>query len=243
MFKLHKTAAGNNEYEVTAMNALSAENVSYVYQSKYQKVQALTDVTCGFEAGKFYAIVGQSGSGKTTLLSMLAGLGKPTGGQVLAGGNPVEGGGERHRRENVTVIYQAFNLFPSLNLLENVIYPMEIMKIPASKAKARAKELLDLVGLSDVDPRKLPAMLSGGQQQRVAIARALASSAKVILADEPTGNLDSENGRLVIELLKKLVKEENYCVVVVTHDLGIAAQADVVYRMKDGRLEEESKCS
>ncbi len=226
------------------MNVLSAENVSYVYQSKYQKVQALTEVSCGFEAGKFYAIVGQSGSGKTTLLSMLAGLGQPTGGQVLAGGVPIkEAGGERHRRENVTVIYQAFNLFPALNLLENVMYPMEIMKTPAAQARARAKELLAAVGLSDVDPRKLPAMLSGGQQQRVAIARALASSAKVILADEPTGNLDSENGRLVIDLLKRLVKEENYCVIVVTHDLDIAAQADVIYRMKDGRLEEESRCS
>lgn len=224
------------------MNVLQAENITYVYQSKYQKVQALTDVSCAFESGKFYAIVGHSGSGKTTLLSMLAGLGKPTSGRVLAFGKPVDQA-DRHRRENVSVIYQAFNLFPNLNLLENVMYPMEIQKKPRKQAMARAKELLASVGLESVDGRKLPAMLSGGQQQRVAIARALASGAKTILADEPTGNLDTENGEMVISLLKKLVREEDYCVVVVTHDLGIAAQADVVYRMRDGLLEEEAPCS
>lgn len=226
------------------MSVLSAENVSYIYQSKYQKVQALTDVSCRFDSGKFYAIVGHSGSGKTTLLSMLAGLGEPTSGTIAANDRPVkEIGSERHRRENISVIYQAFNLFPTLNILENVTYPMQMVGVPMGKAKARAKELLDSVGLGDVDVRKLPAMLSGGQQQRVAIARALASQAKVILADEPTGNLDSENGKNVVELLKKLVRDEGYCVIVVTHDMDIAAQADVVCRMKDGRLEEEEKCS
>lgn len=223
------------------MSVLSAESVSYTYQSKYQKVQALTKVSCDFEAGKFYAIVGQSGSGKTTLLSMLAGLGTPSEGEILAEGKSVrEIGSERHRRENVSVIYQAFNLFPTLNLLENVMYPMWIQKVPKAEAKARAKELLGLVGLGAVDPRKLPAMLSGGQQQRVAIARALASSAPVILADEPTGNLDSENSENIIALLKGLAKDEGRCVIVVTHDMGIAAQADVVYRMKDGKLAAES---
>ena len=201
-------------------------------------------MNCQFEAGKFYAIVGQSGSGKTTLLSMLAGLGEPTSGQVLAGGRSLkETGAERHRRENVSVIYQAFNLFPCLNILENVMYPMEIGKKRPKDAKARAKALLEAVGLRDVDPRKLPAMLSGGQQQRVAIARALASDAKVILADEPTGNLDTENGAMVMDLLKGLVREENYCVIVITHDLDIAAQADVLYRMKDGVLKEGPACS
>ncbi len=217
------------------MSVLTAENITYIYQSKYQKVQALTDVSCDFEAGKFYAIVGQSGSGKTTLLSMLAGLGTPNEGEVVANGQSVkEFGSERHRRENVSVIYQAFNLFPSLNILENVMYPMRISGVSAGKAKPRAKELLAAVGLDDVDERKRPAMLSGGQQQRV--ARALASEAKVLLADEPTGNLDSENGRLVIDLLKRLAKEENRCIIVVTHDLDIAAQADMVYRMKDGHI-------
>lgn len=222
------------------MSVLTAEKITYIYQSKYQKVQALTAVSCDFEAGKFYAIVGQSGSGKTTLLSMLAGLGEPNDGRVIANGLSVkEIGSERHRRENVSVIYQAFNLFANLTILENVTYPMRISHISAEQAKARAKELLASVGMGDVDVRKRPAMLSGGQQQRVAIARALASDAKVLLADEPTGNLDSENGEIVIDLLKRLAREENRCIIVVTHDRDIAAQADVVYRMKDGHIAKE----
>ena len=221
------------------MNILAADQVDYIYQSKYQKVHALKSVSCSFEEGKFYAIVGHSGSGKTTLLSMLAGLGVPTQGQVLAGpeGKSLrEIGSEKNRREDVSVIYQSFNLFPTLSILENVTYPMRINGRAPGAAKERARELLEAVGLGEVDGRKLPAMLSGGQQQRVAIARALASEAKVILADEPTGNLDSENGQMVIDLLKKLVEEKGYCVIVVTHDLGIAQQADVVYRMKDGEI-------
>ena len=219
---------------------LAAENVSYTYQSKYQKVLALKSVSCTFEKGKFYAIVGHSGSGKTTLLSMLAGLGTPTEGTVLAGDKSLqEIGSERHRRENVSVIYQAFNLFQTLTVLENVMYPMQILNKPKKEAKERAAMLLESVGLKEEQFRKFPAMLSGGEQQRVAIARALASDTKIILADEPTGNLDTENGRIVIDTLKRLVKEEDYCVIIVTHDLGIAAQADIVYRMTDGRITEE----
>ena len=119
--------------------------------------------------------------------------------------------------------------------LQNICFPLEIAGTSKADAEKRAKELLEIVGLSD-RAGNYPSQLSGGQQQRVAIARALASDAKVILADEPTGNLDTENGKIVIDLLKKLVKDENYCVIVVTHDPGIAAQADVVYKMQDGRL-------
>lgn len=226
------------------MSILSAEKLSFTYQSKYQKVHALDDASCEFELGKFYAIVGQSGSGKTTLLSMLAGLGDPDEGQVVSDGKKVrEIGSERHRRENVSVIYQSFNLFPHLTILENVAYPMRVVRVPMREAVPRAQELLAAVGLEDVDERKRPAMLSGGQQQRVAIARALASEAKVLLADEPTGNLDSENGRNIITLLRYLAGEANRCIIVVTHDRDIAAQADVVYRMRDGRIErEDEKC-
>ena len=164
------------------------------------------DVSCEFELGKFYAIVGQFGSGKTTLLSMLAWLGDPDEGRVVSEGKAVrEIGSERHRREAIP----------------------------------RAQELLAAVGLEDVDPRKSPAMLSGGQQQRVAIARALASEAKVLLADEPTGNLDSENGRNIITLIKYLAGEANRCIIVITHDREMASQADVIYRMRDGRIERE----
>lgn len=222
------------------MTILAAKNVEFEYQSKYQKVHALKGVSCTFEEGKFYAIVGRSGSGKTTLLSMLAGLGTPTEGEIFVDDKPLkEIGSVRHRRKNVSVIYQSFNLFPTLNILENVTYPMGLMGKPAKESKEKAKELLTAVGLSDVDPRKLPAMLSGGQQQRVAIARALASEAKFILADEPTGNLDSENGKLIVDLLRRLVDERGCCVIVVTHDMDIASQADEVYRMKDGVLDQD----
>lgn len=222
------------------MSVLSAEELSFTYQSKYQKVHALDNVSYNFELGMFYAIVGQSGSGKATLLSMLAGLGDPDEGRVVSDGRTVrEIGSERHRRENVSVIYQSFNLFPHLTILENVAYPMRVVMVPMRQAIPRAQELLAAVGLEDVDPRKRPAMLSGGQQQRVAIARALASEAKVLLADEPTSNLDSENGRNIVTLLKYLAKEEKRCIIVITHDREIAAQADVIYRMRDGKIEME----
>lgn len=219
------------------MSVLKAENVTYVYQSKYQQVKALDGVSCDFEAGKFYAIVGQSGSGKTTLLSMLAGLGTPNDGQVVANGQSVkEFGSERHRRENVSVIYQAFNLFPSLNILENVMYPMMIQKAQAGKAKARAKELLAAVGLEEVDPRKLPAMLSGGQQQRVAIARALAAKPAILLADEPTGNLDSRTSQDVLGLLKVTGERFGQTIVMITHNEEIAQLADRIVRIEDGQI-------
>lgn len=222
------------------MKTLSAEHVTFTYQGKYQKVEALKDVTCTFETGKLYCVIGHSGSGKSTLLSLLAGLGRPGRGQILADGQELaEIGYDRYRREMVSVIYQAFCLFPALTVLENVMYPMEISGRKRKEAERKARELLAKVGLSEELYRKFPAMLSGGEQQRTAIARALASSAKTILADEPTGNLDSENGKKILGILEELVKKENYCVVIVTHDLEIAARADVLYRMKDGKLWEE----
>ena len=221
------------------MQKLTAEKVTYIYQGKYQKVEALKEVSCTFAEGNLYAVIGHSGSGKSTLLSILAGLGKPARGRVLADGEDISHiGYERHRRENVSVIYQAFCLFPALTVLENVMYPMGIAGKKRKEAAKKAGELLNKVGLTEKLYRKFPAMLSGGEQQRVAIARALASEARTILADEPTGNLDSENGKMVLDILKELVRQEYYCVVIVTHDLDIAAQADVVYAMKDGRLEE-----
>lgn len=222
------------------MKTLSAEHVTFTYQGKYQKVEALKDVTCTFETGKLYCVIGHSGSGKSTLLSLLAGLGRPGRGQILADGQDLaEIGYDRYRREMVSVIYQAFCLFPALTVLENVMYPMEISGRKKKEAEKKARELLAKVGLSEELYRKFPAMLSGGEQQRTAIARALASSAKTILADEPTGNLDSENGKKILGILEELVKKENYCVVIVTHDLEIAARADVLYRMKDGKMQEE----
>lgn len=225
------------------MAVLAAENVSYTYQSKYQKVQALKNVSCTFDAGKFYAIIGQSGSGKTTLLSMLAGLGTPSEGEIIANGKTLkEIGSERHRRENVTVIYQSFNLFPTLNILENVMYPMQISKKPTKEAKIKAKELLSSVGLGDVDPRKLPAMLSGGQQQRVAIARALAMKPDILCFDEPTSALDPEMIGEVLDVMKDLA-ESGMTMIVVTHEMRFAREVSSRTIFLDGGHIEEDKPS
>lgn len=219
------------------MAMLEAKDVSFVYQTKYQRTQALKGVSCTFSPGKFYAIVGPSGCGKTTFLSLLAGLGTPTGGEILFDGRPLKQiGFEKYRRENVSVIYQNFNLFPLLTVLENVLFPMKVERRNRAACKERARELLQSMGLTSQQEKKFPAMLSGGEQQRVAIARALASQAKVLLADEPTGNLDTENGRAVLDILKGLVSQQGRCLIMVTHDLTIASQADVVIHMRDGAI-------
>lgn len=143
---------------------------------------------------------------------------------------------EKLRREQISIIFQNFNLFPLLTVQENIIYPMQLLKKPIGEAKEESHHLIEKVGLKEEILRKYPTMLSGGEQQRVAIARSLASGAKIILADEPTGNLDSENGERVVEILRNLVIQNGYCVILVTHDRSISEQADIVLRMKDGRI-------
>ncbi len=217
---------------------LNVENVSYRYKGGDRVV--LNGVSCQFEAGQVTAVIGPSGSGKTTLLSILAGLDRPSGGKVTLNGEDLAGKDlDQYRREDVSVIFQAFQLFPLLTVLENVCYPMELLGISQKEAKARAGELLNKVGIGEEKWKRYPANLSGGEQQRVAIARSMASGAKVLLADEPTGNLDGENSRNVVELLTKLAHEEGYCVVIVTHDPAIAEASDRVYRMADGVLTQE----
>lgn len=220
------------------MSVLAVSDVKYAYQSRYRVVNVLNDVSCSFEMGKFYAIVGKSGSGKTTLLSLLAGLDLPVSGDIFYEGSSLkELNRDQYRRQEVSVIYQAFHLFPLLNALENVMYPMELNHKKGKEAAQTAKELLRRVGLPESIEKQLPARMSGGEQQRVAIARALTSQAKVILADEPTGNLDSENGQNIVEILLALAHEEGKCVIIITHDEEIAGKADVVYTMRDGRLD------
>ena len=143
---------------------------------------------------------------------------------------------DAYRREKVSVIFQAFQLFPLLTVMENVCYPMELNGIPVKEARNRAGNLLESVGIAEEKFRRFPANLSGGEQQRVAIARSLATGAGVLLADEPTGNLDGENSRNVVELLTRLAHSEGYCVIIVTHDPAIAEASDLVYRMADGVL-------
>ena len=217
------------------MSVLKIEDLTYTYKSKYQTVKALKGITYQFEPGRFYALIGRSGSGKTTLLSLLAALDLPTEGQVIyEDKTTTEIDRDLYHRDTVAVIYQSYNLLPLLSVMENVTFPLELKKV--SDARTIAEEKLRSVGLDETYFKRLPAMLSGGEQQRVAIARALASDAKIILADEPTGNLDTENSEIVIDLLQKLAHEEGYCVIVVTHDLSIADKADEVLRLKDGCL-------
>ena len=217
------------------MSVLKIEDLAYTYKSKYQTVKALKGITYAFEPGKFYALIGKSGSGKTTLLSLLAALDIPTEGRVVfEDKTTAEIDRDLYHRDTVAVIYQSYNLLPLLSVMENVTFPLELKKV--NDAKKIAEEKLRAVGLDETYFKRLPAMLSGGEQQRVAIARALASDAKIILADEPTGNLDTENSEIVIDLLQKLAHEEGYCVIVVTHDLSIADKADEVLKLKDGAL-------
>ena len=218
---------------------IEAVNVSYIYQTKYQKTKALSEVSCSFERGKVYAITGKSGSGKSTFLSLLAGLDVPTEGTLAVEGEDMRKmNRDAYRLNRASVIYQAFHLFPLLTVMENVCYPMELNEVALKDAKERAKTLLSSVGIQEEKLRRFPANLSGGEQQRVAIARSLATGAGILLADEPTGNLDGENSRNVVEILSRLAHEEGYCVIIVTHDPAIAEASDVVYRMADGVLEQ-----
>ena len=218
---------------------LKLDGVEKVYHPGTSlECRALQPANLEFTKGRFYAIVGKSGSGKTTLLSLLAGLDLPVSGDIFYEGSSLkELNRDQYRRQEVSVIYQAFHLFPLLNALENVMYPMELNHKKGKEAAQTAKELLRRVGLPESIEKQLPARMSGGEQQRVAIARALASQAKVILADEPTGNLDSENGQNIVEILLALAHEEGKCVIIITHDEEIAGKADVVYTMRDGRLD------
>ena len=220
------------------MGILDVKNVSYEYRNKYRTVKAVNGIDYSFDAGKFYAIVGASGCGKTTFLSLLAGLDVPSGGDVIyASGSTKSIDRDDLRRYDVAVIYQSFNLFPLLTVLENVMYPLSLHKTPKKEARQIAKEKLAAVGLTPEFHKRFPSMLSGGEQQRVAIARSLAAGGSVILADEPTGNLDAENSRNIIDILKRLAHDENYCVIVVTHDSAVASCADEVIKLRDGKIE------
>ncbi|HUD20956.1 MAG TPA: ABC transporter ATP-binding protein [Candidatus Saccharimonadales bacterium] len=204
------------------------------------KVTAVNDVSFKVERGVFGAIVGKSGSGKSTLLSLLGALDRPTKGSVIIDNQDLSKMGDRkligYRRDKIGFVFQNYNLIPNLTALENVMLPMEFAGIGPAKRKARATELLKEVGLSADKHVRRPGKLSGGEQQRVAIARALANKPQLILADEPTGNLDSATGKIIIDLLKNLAKTEDTTILAVTHDEGIASKAEIVFRLKDGKL-------
>ena len=221
---------------------IELRDVSYTYAGKYQRVTAVDTVSYTFQSGTMYSIMGASGSGKSTLLSLLAGLKLPTEGEIAFDEQPTRFMDRSAlRRDTVSVIYQDFNLFPLLTALENIEYPMELCRVEAQEAERQARELARRVSLPDELLDRYPTHISGGEQQRVAIARGLTMDRRLLLADEPTGNLDSENSDNIIDLLLRLAHEENRCVIVVTHDLTVMDRADVVYRISDGLLQRRQK--
>ncbi len=212
------------------MDVLEIKNVTYSYKRSGDKI--LSSVNQKFELGKFYAITGKSGAGKSTLIALLAGLDKPQVGQVLFKNENIERTGySNHRKNNISLVFQNYNLIDYLSPLEN---------IRLVNKKASESILLEL-GLNESQIKRNVMKLSGGQQQRVAIGRALVSEAPIILADEPTGNLDSVTAGEIIEILKKSAKERNKCVIVVTHSKEVADAADIVLELKDKRLEKVSE--
>ena len=217
---------------------IQVKDISKIYGTKESQVAALAHASMTICEGDFISIMGPSGSGKSTFLSLLAGLDVPSEGKLMIEGKDIRKiDRDRYRMEQASVIYQAFHLFPLLTVTENVMFPMQLRHVPKKEAAKQAKEFLKKVGLPDTVYKKMPNMISGGEQQRVAIARAMAAGGQILLADEPTGNLDSHNEKTIVELLGRLAHEENYVVIVVTHNEKVAEAADVVYRMSDGVLE------
>ena len=217
------------------MTILELNHVGFRYRPDRP---VLEDVNCRFETGVFYALVGKSGAGKSTLLSLMAGLDLPTEGEILFEGRSTAGMDlSEYRRRYASVIYQDFALLPLLTVQENIQYPMALCGVPPQEAAQQARELARRVSLPEELLDRYPSRISGGEQQRVAIARSLTLDRRLLLADEPTGNLDSETSDIVIDLLRRLAHEEDRCVIVVTHDLSVMDQADVTYRVRDHRLE------
>ena len=219
------------------VTVLRLEQVSYQYTTKHHRVDALKNITASFEEGEFYAVIGPSGSGKSTLLSIIAGLDVPTSGSVLYRGKDIAAlDKDWYRSTCISLIFQSYNLLPLLTVVENVLYPLELARVDHKEAYKQAVSHLDTVGIDRSYYNRFPSTLSGGEQQRVAIARALVNRSSVLLADEPTGNLDEENTHNIIEMLIRLAHEHNYCVVIVTHDLAVARRADKVLSLKGGAL-------
>lgn len=209
---------------------LELKNVSFRYSKDSRRV--LNDLSYSFEEGKLYAIVGRSGAGKTTLLSLLSGLAVPEKGEVLMRGENIANLDRYHyRSHDIGVIFQSFNLLPKYTALENVLLSMDIAKAHYDDKKQYAMDLLKKVALDEEEANRRILKLSGGQQQRVAIARALSYNPKIILADEPTGNLDQETQKEIMDIFLDLAHKENRCVIIVTHSPQAAKAADALYRL------------
>ena len=225
---------------------VAARNLRRTFGSGDRQVHAVDDVSFDIPRGQLCAVVGRSGAGKTSLLNLLGGLDRPDGGSLSIDGRPVFGEGLRPtrreltalRRDTVGFVFQNFSLLPILNAAENVGVPLRVRRTPAGEREQRVSLLLKLVGLGEQRAQR-PGELSGGQQQRVAIARSLANTPRLLIADEPTGQLDSQTGRDVMDLLHAVVVSENVTAVVATHDQAMIELADRVLTISDGRLVED----
>ena len=224
------------------MEILRIEHLSKVYGQGENQVRAVDDVSFSVEKGEFLAIIGPSGSGKSTLLHILGGVDRPTSGKVYVDGQDVYAQDEDHlaifRRRQVGLIYQFYNLIPVLNVVENMTLP--VLMNGRAVNRQRLDELLDVLGLRGRE-KHLPNQLSGGQQQRVSIGRALMNAPAVVLADEPTGNLDSKNSQEIVELLKLSNRKYGQTLVIITHDENIALQAHRIIAIEDGRITRDQR--
>lgn len=221
-------------------SAVQLKKVSKLYSLHGNIVRALDDVNMEIPAGVLASIVGPSGSGKTTLLNVIGGLDRPSSGEIYLHGESMHKLSEQelvgHRRKLLGYIFQSYNLIPNLSAVENVELPLEFARYPGKERRARAKRCLELAELPESRMHHRPSQLSGGEQQRVAIARALANDPKVILADEPTGNLDSKTGRQILQLLRRLVADEQKTIILISHDKDVANATDLTAEIVDGAI-------
>jgi len=220
---------------------LKVKDLSKSFKSGDTTVKAVDDISLDVPDGNFVSIIGRSGSGKSTLLSLLGALDQPTSGSIEVDNQDVaklrNHALTSYRCKKIGFVFQSYNLVPNLTAAENVMLPMEFAGVSKNERKERAQKLLDQVGITDDKQLRKPSRLSGGEQQRVAIARALANKPNLILADEPTGNLDSHNGKMIFDLLHNLARSEKTTIVVATHDLSIAGKTDRTFKLQDGKLE------
>ena len=211
---------------------LSIQNASYRYSDAEPGEYALKDVSYDFEKGKIYAIRGRSGTGKTTLLSLISGLERCTEGKIIFDGKDLKDINlDTYRNSQIGIVFQSYNLLPFMTASENIILSMDISGQKIANKKERAIEFMNSVGLKESYADRRVLKLSGGEQQRVAIARSLSYNPKMIVADEPTGNLDKETENEILDILKKLAHEENKCIIIVTHSQNVADQVDHVYEL------------
>lgn len=218
------------------MEILKLEDVSYRYKDAPKDTYVFKNVNFEFEEGKMYAIKGKSGSGKTTLLSLITGLEKCSEGQILYDGKDLKKMNlDRYRNTDIGIVFQSYNLLPRLTAVENIILSMDISKVKVENKKEKALELMKSVGLSEEHAKRKILKLSGGEQQRIAIARSLAYNPRIIIADEPTGNLDKDTENEILKIFKYLAKDENKCIIIVTHSQNVCNNVDTVYELRKNK--------